>query len=447
MKVCKTMVAVLLSLCLLLASLAGCGAKGKTLLELEGSELSVNLFTLFLSRMKGNLCSSYSFGESALSPSFWDIQMNENGQTYNDYYTDKVLSDSKTYLAALYLFEEQGLKLPDSYVQEIDAELQEMLELHAGGSKTQFNSLLGEYGVNYDLLREAYLLEAKIEYLKLTRYGENGSLVSSELVEQYYQNNYVRFKQVFLSTQRGVYETDANGDDVYYREDGSVAYQKEGEGISAKKDADGNFVRDKKGDVIYCHEDGSVAYDTINGKRQPIYGDDGSTPITVTLTGSELQAVIDKALIVQNEAENAPASAREVVFDNLSKYILDGGYNEDSGSQSYTGGYYVTPNESYNLSSKVLDKVYTLEVGEVGMVQSDEGIYVLMRYEMDAGAYAKEENKIFFVNQNTGVYYLISPLVNSLFSAYLAPYAEKVTVDEEVLATVDIKRVSPNFSY
>ena len=68
---CRVM-ALLLTLLALLSCFTGCAAKGRTMMELDGTEMSVNVFRLFLSRMKGSLCSSYAFGAEALQDSFWD---------------------------------------------------------------------------------------------------------------------------------------------------------------------------------------------------------------------------------------------------------------------------------------------------------------------------------------------------------------------------------------
>ena len=78
--------AVLLTLILALSCVTGCAFKGETLMKLEGIEISVNLYKLYLSILKGELCSSYGFGAAAVEDSFWDIVMDADGKTtYNKY--------------------------------------------------------------------------------------------------------------------------------------------------------------------------------------------------------------------------------------------------------------------------------------------------------------------------------------------------------------------------
>ena len=162
--------------CMLIAlCFTGCSSRGKKLMELDGTDIPVNLYMLLLSRMKGNLASSYAFGATALSDSFWDTVIDPaTGQTYDDYYTNAVLENAKTYLAAMYLFDELGLKLPKETVAEIDEEMDRLVESDGKGSKNTLNTILSEYGANYKILREAYIMEAKIVYLNDYLFGADG---------------------------------------------------------------------------------------------------------------------------------------------------------------------------------------------------------------------------------------------------------------------------------
>ena len=72
MKKVQRIIALALSVLMLLACLVSCASNGKALMTLEDKSVSVNIFKLYLSRMKGNLASSYSFGSSALTSDFWE---------------------------------------------------------------------------------------------------------------------------------------------------------------------------------------------------------------------------------------------------------------------------------------------------------------------------------------------------------------------------------------
>ena len=428
----KRTLALALSLVMLLFCFAGCSSQGKTLMQLEDHTISINMFQLFLSRMKGNLASSYAFGTQALTDSFWDTVMSTDGTTYNQHYTNQVLESTKTYLAALYAFDQRGLELPDSYIEEIDAELERLIEEDAEGSKSQFNAMLAEYGVNYKILREAYILEAKIAYLNDTMYSTYGSLIADNLVEDYYQQTYARFKQVFLYTYDYVYYTDGDGEAIYYTSDGKIAYD-----TSATAKMDGETpVLDENGEQVYMNEDGKIAYDKTNGTRKHKTAEDGSQ-LVADLTGSKLQQVIDQ----KNQIE---AKVVEGDFNGFDALVEQ--YSLDTGMETYPNGYYLTAATDYD-SPEVVEALFELEVGETATVQSQYGFHIIMRYEAEAGAYDKEEYSDFFISTTTGTYVFVNDLKNQLLAKYLEPFKEQIVIDQAVLSEADIKRIGANMYY
>ncbi len=427
--------AIILCIFTLISSAVGCGAKGTPYIELEGTELSVNMYQLFLSRMKGTLASGYAFGEKALKDSFWDTIMSADGTTYNDHYTAQVLDNSKNYIAALHVFEELGLKLPKSYLDEIDTQLDELIENDADGSKTTFNSLLAKYGANYNILRDAYILEAKISYLNDHLYGADGSKIAPTLVEEYYQDTYACFKQVFIYTYALVYETDSDGCDVWYKitDSKKVSYDTT---AKVKKDEDGKEVKDKNGDTVYVNEDGTVAYNKKDGQRNPKRDANGNK-VTREYTKEELIRASDRATLIMEEAEQN----NYTLFDKL----VDS-YNEDAGMEEYPNGYFVTRESNYD-SPEVIEALFEMKEGEIRRVDSEYGIHLVMRYDLAEGGYADTDNADFFVSNNTSGYIFMSDLKQKLLGQYLAPYIEKIEIDKSVLVGVDMKSVGANFYY
>ena len=105
MKRFKRIIALILACLAVLSVLTGCASKGKPLITLGDNEISVNLFELYLSRMKGMLCTTAYWGSSATEDSFWDTWLDlYDNTTYNTHYTGIVLENVKSYLAALALF-------------------------------------------------------------------------------------------------------------------------------------------------------------------------------------------------------------------------------------------------------------------------------------------------------------------------------------------------------
>ena len=431
-KLATRLLAAALILIMAVSCFAGCSSKGKTLMKIEDTEISVNLYKLYLSRLKGMLCSSYAFGETAEDDSFWDTVMSKDGMTYNTYYSDSILENTKTYLSAMYEFELRGLKLSEETLDEIDARIEELIDQDAGGSKTNFNSKLADYGVNYKILREAYIIEEKIELLKDTVYGKDGELIAKSLIDDYYNENYGRYKQVLFPTRDYVYDTDENGDDVYYGKDGKILYDTN---ATPKTDADGNPVYDSDEKRIYVTVDENgetkIAYDKTNGSRRHKTDEKGNA-IIADFEGEELQAVMDNvAATLEKVSENDFDS-----FDNI--------ISED---EPYPNGYYMSKNSSYSSLDAVKEALFDMEIGEIRTVSTEYGIHVIMRYELDEDGYNKKDNSDFFISTETGNYVFMTDVRNQLMSAYLEQHKSKIIIDEAVLAGVDMKSVKPNFNY
>ena len=436
-KNCKRIIALALTLVMALSCFVSCSSKGKTLMKIEDTEISINLYKLYLSRLKGMLCSSYSFGSDALNDSFWDTVMSKEGMTYNTYYTKAILDNTKTYLAAMYECDLRGIELPKATLDEIDERINSFIEEDAGGSKTAFNSILSAYGVNYKILREAYIIEAKIELLKDTVYGVNGELIAKNLVDDYYEQNYARFKQIFYYTYDYVYLTDENGEDIYYTSDGKIAYltsDTDEIDVTAKVDSDGNPVYDEKGDRIYTYVNADgltrIAYDKKNGTRRNKTAEDGSH-IIADLEGDELQAVLDLAASTMSKVEKDDYAGFEALM------------SED---ESYPNGYYVTRESNYD-SPEVIEALFEMEIGEIKMIKSDYGIHIIMKYELEEDGYNKKDNSDFFISTVTGNYVFMTDIKNQLMSSYLEKHKSSIIIDETLLKGVDMKSIDPNYYY
>jgi len=436
MKKAGRVLAILLAILLTLGCALGCSSRGKTLMKLDGKTLSVNLYQLFLSRMKGTLSSSYYFGETAASDSFWDTWMSATGKTYDDYYCEQVLESAKSYLAAIYAFDQEGLTLPDSYIEEIDAQLKELIEYDADGSKSTFNSILAPFGVNYKLLREAYIIEAKIAYLNDYLFGSDGSKISALLLDDYYKANYARYKQIVFYNFDYVYVTDDNGDNVYYKPGGDrICYDTTAQ---TKLDEAGKTITDVNGDYVRYTDDGKIAYDKEQGELHIVY--ENNAPLTRELTTEELISMEDTITLVMEQA----AEGNYSLFDSLVEKYTD----DTEGIATYPNGYYMRDMPSDVIPQELIDGVFDLAVGQIGRVNSEDfGTAVIMRYELEAEGYAMESNADFFVSNQTGKYVFLEDLKNQLFTEYLKPYKEQIVVNEALLETVSMKSVGVNSYY
>lgn len=200
--------------CAALFAFSSCGKKAQEVaFELGNQKITVNMYRLWLSRVKGVY--------SGAGDDIWD-EVNDDGRTYNEVFTGFVTDNAKTFVSAMHLFDELGLELPKSEMNEIDKTMKTLLDERGDGSKSTLNSYLAAYGVNYDILREVYIIEAKLDYLEEYLYGANGKeKIADEEKDEYYKENYVRVKQIFLYTANKPI-TDDEGN-LTYDEQGNVA--------------------------------------------------------------------------------------------------------------------------------------------------------------------------------------------------------------------------------
>ena len=97
--------------------------------------------------------------------------------------------------------------------QEIEDLMAELVKTDGEGSKTKLNSVLANYGVNYKMLKEYYTIKAKFKAVQNHIYTTTGPNIKN----QYLNEHYVHFYQLFLANYTYVYETDKNGKEVKVR--------------------------------------------------------------------------------------------------------------------------------------------------------------------------------------------------------------------------------------
>lgn len=428
------MLALLLALSL---ALSGCASHGETLITARDEEISVNVFQLYLSRMKGSLASA---GYNVSSADFWRTYKDADNTTYADYYTAQVLEGLKQIAAALILYDELGLKLDKAVKDDIDAWIDALVDEVGGGSKSGLNSVLSAYGANITVLRDAAIIEAKVDQLKVHLYGEDGSLLSATAKEDFYKSAYYAGTQMLLANTYHRHDRDDEGQTIYYKKDGNgnidtghIAYLPAGDEVEATAEVD------KNGDTVYRYKadveiiGGAVAYDEENGLVRYYYHENGD-PITEKYTEAEM--------LVREELARSIAAAcvgKEALFDEYIKKWSDNLMTGDDGKPNrmyFTPGIYTGEDVISTLSAELA----TLDVGELAVLNSNSGYYIIMRVTPDTGAWQKEENKLWF----TG---LTGLAVESMLQKRCAQYLAEVWVDEGLLRDVDITAVGTNLYY
>ncbi len=429
--------ALLLALTLALGAillLPSCADRGDPLLTLDGHTITTNQYRFLLSRVRGSL--AYA-GYSVDNDDFWDMVVDKDNTTYDEYFRQAALQDARRYLAALALFDEEGLVLPQSYKDAIDEDMDE--HLSDAGSKSALNSQLAQYGVNMDILRDIYLMEAKYEYVQYHLYGKDGEKVAAEVRQDYLEEYAVCFRQVLIRAFDYVYETDTNGDDIYYLTSennakvNNIAYDTiKG---SVRLDEYGKTVTDKNGDDIYFFADGKIAYDKVNGKRALTYDESGN-PKTVKYSAAQLaehkaaaEEIIATVAAGDYAAFEALLAEYEAADDDA--FVTDGAYCF----------LYTTGDNSYDYLNDIADTLAEAEDGQLRMVSSEYGYNVVMKYPVPADAATNDAYTDWFGDLSTRT-------VAMLFNKKCAPYMEKVKVDNDVYATLpSMKEIGTNRTY
>ncbi len=230
MKIFKKITAAALALVMLLLSLVGCSSLGTPVMELGGTEITANMIEFWLSRYKAQF--EHYYGEAVRKQygldkvdQFWPLVADPaTGETYDDVMSGFIYENAQTYLCSLYLFDQFGLSLPASTVEEVDTYIADLCENYASGSKSEFNALLSNYGVSMKILRELYLIDEKVDYLQEYLFGPGGTLGVTKIdKENYYQQNYVRMRQICFFINECP-EYDENGNPVLDK-DGYTKYR------------------------------------------------------------------------------------------------------------------------------------------------------------------------------------------------------------------------------
>lgn len=437
-----------LAVLLLCLPLAGCASKGKTLLTLtkdgKTATVSVNLYELMLSRIKGSLAGNgvTSGGYSPTDASFWNtvglFGDSTESQTLAEFYSSMILENCKTYVAAEWLFQSEGLTLSDSAVADVDQRMTDLVNSY--GTKTKLNAVLSDFGVNYTMLRDAYLLEAKVSALQEHFFGKDAGLVDNSLKDRYLSEHYVRFNQILLPLKRYKYVTDKNGDAIWYKKESQlqkIAYDTVNGVRREDPDHPGDYLTDANDEEIYykAPDSNRIAYDTEAGIRSYVLKN--GVAETEEMTKGEMDAVREKAQAVLKAMSSADDAEFEAKMKELNEYA--------AGEDQYTDGYYLNLDTDYaSLSndyaylSQIAEKLKDAADGTTVLVESTEGVHIVRKYKPTSGAYDLAVNKPWFTTFS-------SSLTESLLLEKCRALFDSVRLDEDVLASAtDIRRIGTN---
>ncbi|MBQ9780235.1 MAG: hypothetical protein IJW00_04755 [Clostridia bacterium] len=430
------------TLCLLLCvatlmtltvSFAACGEKAQVMMTLGDISMTENQFHFLLSRAKA------AYESAGFTVTDWDTYIDLNETTYDTYVRQQVLHEAKLMMAGVALFEELGLRLPDATMDAIDKDIDELIEYHGEGSKSELNNILSAYGFNVNMLKEQYIFEAKYEYVQTHLYGENGSKLADSAAQEYLGGHAVAFKQLLIRSYKYVYETDLNGDEIYYLTDendgqtSNIAYDTIN-GYTRKDEFD-KVITDKNGDKVYYLSNGDIAYDKKNGVRAVTYDKLGN-PVTEALSKEELAENLEIAESILNSVKKGDFAGFEAF---VNEYV-------DSGEDKFLGDnelcfLYTTGDNGYDYLNDIADTLAEVEIGEAAMIKSEYGYNVVMKYAIPSDAVSNTEYKDWFTDIKTRV-------VQYLFYNKCKDKMDAIVVDEAIFGAMPkMGEISPNYNY
>lgn len=443
--------AAVLALLMIACPLAACSTANKTAVSLGDNKVSVGMYSLMASILKGSL----AYGNpSANTAAFWDTVVNkDSGQTNEGLYNGVLLETVKNNLYKLAIFDELGLTLPEATVAEIDEKLAFWVDYDGEGSKNNFNEELSKYGANYDILRDYMIMAAKIEYVVEYLYG-GGEKISDGVKQQYLDESYVRFKQILLPYFEYVYETDENGDDIYYTEDGKICYDPDNkDATTVDSDGDGKSNRDKNGDIIWYIDDEKgnphICYDKENGKRKNLLDDNGKE-VTREYNSAEKSEVWNNADKIYKETQTGNFNGFEALM-----LVYDENYGNTAETDITGESIYLNKDIEYKplYPDGVVDKLAKtaagIAVGEIARIETDYGVHIIMRYELEDNAWENKSYSGYFEDE-TGISDFTALLINSLFYDEVQRTKDRlgeVKVDAAAVADVSIKTVGINYDF
>ncbi|CDE03160.1 ppiC-type peptidyl-prolyl cis-trans isomerase [Anaerotruncus sp. CAG:390] len=352
LRICAALTALLLAL----IQLVSCSSLGTPVMTLGKTEITGSMIEFWMSRYKAQF--EYSYGQSLKTAyglssvdSIWKVKVkDDSAETYDDMFSSYIFDNAKTYLCALYLFDQFGLKLPDSTVKKTDETINEYVTNLADGSKSEFNAILAAYGINMKILRKLYLADEKVSYLREYLFGSNGTEpITTQQIEDYYQKNYVRMKQicVFINqrpkqNEDGTYVTDSSGKTQY-----------------TTMTADENAAARTKIEEALAKIDGGEDFEKALSEYDENKADDGYKNGIYMSAESSFGNDEDLQKIYETLCEMKVGEVRELELSNslhiIKKYELDTGayakaensdfflFNDGSGSYQTLQQYVKTP--------------------------------------------------------------------------------------------------------
>ncbi len=432
----KTLKIITLCLAAVICMMTFASCAPRAIMTLGEKSISVNIYEFLLSRMKGTL--GY-YGYDITSDTFWLTVETSDGMTRDDYFCEEIKRETAYYLIADKLFDDYGLTLGADEEKKID----DLLATHEkkAGSRAALNEKLKAFGVNYDILRQIYVIESKIAALKLHLYGENASKVADDIKHKYLDDNYVCFDQIFIATYYYLTDLDRFDDTVYYTDKNhtAIAYDK----VNGKTQINemGIVATDIFGNAEYYTAEGRIAYDKQNGVIGYVYEKDANGKFTENRVIENYDSE-KKGQLYETAKEYASVCHQNP--ERFAEYLKLYG-DADTSDTVYlfaSPSYYASLNSGAAYFDKIAEELSGMSAGDCKVVTSNYGYHVVFKRENAKGAYDDAElKKTYFTDFSDNV-------IEYLWSELCQSNMPSVTVDKETADQApNMREVNANITY
>ncbi len=207
-------------LCILLTlsvlSLPSC-AKNDVVMSYEGVEIDEQTYCFWFSYYKMQAMSAFGISGRSDKAEFWQSEI-ADGVTYGEYLTTLIDDRIKAKVISAYLYDSLDTPLPDYATEEIDEYMSAMLDYVAFGDMSEFEAVAEKYHTSYEAVKKAAELDYKAELLFALTYGD-GSYVSDEQKNEYYEHTFHRVKSIYINTNSKQVTEDGKTTTVYLTEE------------------------------------------------------------------------------------------------------------------------------------------------------------------------------------------------------------------------------------
>ncbi len=211
----RKIISALLVSAMLMGGMSSCSSE--SVMTYGNHSINENEFCYYLATYKGRYAQTYSDFKD--TDEYFSTVITDDGQTAEDVLYSAVVHNVEMTLVCEQMFDDYGLTISSSVEDTINSYIDDFVTEYSEGSKSKFNSVLGTYGVNINMLKKIYLRDEKVSVLYDALYGSEGIIgITDDDRQNYLDENYVRVRHIYVNNKY-VYATDEDGVQEY-TEDG-----------------------------------------------------------------------------------------------------------------------------------------------------------------------------------------------------------------------------------